>query len=144
LTALVQKSLRKNLVPSYEMRYVFYTRPGDYFWPHPDDEEDDANVFICLSHRGPRGSRSRSAFLAYRPDGSVERYELTPGSAVAAESAGLVHGREPVQPGERVTLLAVAMKTPGKMRKEARAAASRAQPLSSKMSPRRSVSRNPD
>jgi hypothetical protein len=131
LTALVQKSLGKRLVPSYEVRYVFYTRPGDYFWPHPDDEEDDANVFICLSHRVPRGSRRRSAFLAYRPDGSVERYELTPGTAVAAESAGLVHGREPVQPGERVTLLAVAMKTASKMRKEARAAARLGRPFPS-------------
>ncbi|MBC8001820.1 MAG: hypothetical protein H7X97_04450 [Opitutaceae bacterium] len=109
LLALVSKALGKAVVPAYEARYVFYTRPGDYFWPHPDDPEIAVNVFICLEHKVPRGCSTRSAFLAYRADGSVERHELTPGHAIAAETQGLMHAREPMRRGERVTLLAIAL-----------------------------------
>lgn len=109
LLSAVGRALDKAVVPAYEARYVYYTRPGDYFWPHPDDPEIAVNVFICLEHKVPRGCSTRSAFLAYHPDGSVERYELTPGQAIAAETQGLMHAREPVRRGERITLLAIAL-----------------------------------
>ena len=84
----------------------------------PDSNRLDARP---SRHHVPRGAAKKSAFLAYRPDGSVERYELRPGDAIATESQGLVHAREPVQRGERITLLAVAMKTRRKMAAERRA-----------------------
>jgi hypothetical protein len=94
--------------PGYEARYIFYGRDGDYFWPHPDDPEYAVNVLVCLDHTRPANGTG-SALLAYRPDGSVERYELTPGSALAVEARGLVHAREPMRRGERMTMLSIAV-----------------------------------
>jgi hypothetical protein len=108
LMKAVGKALGLSVVPGYEARYNFYTRDGDYFWPHPDDPEYAVNVLICLDHKRPaRGTGS--ALLAYRPDGSVERYELAPGSALAIEARGLVHAREPMRRGERLTMLSIAV-----------------------------------
>lgn len=39
----------------------------------------------------------------------MERYELTPGHAIAAETRGLMHAREPIKRGEQITLLAIAL-----------------------------------
>jgi hypothetical protein len=104
----VRKALGKPVSPGYEARYIFYAKDGDYFWPHPDDPEYAVNVLVCLDHKRPaRGTGS--ALLAYRPDGSVERYELTPGSALALEARGLVHAREPMRRGERMTMLSIAV-----------------------------------
>ena len=103
------RALGLSASPGYEARYIFYAKDGDYFWPHPDDPEYAVNVLVCLDHKRPaRGSGS--ALLAYRPDGSVERYELTPGSALAFEARGLVHAREPMRRGERMTMLSIAVK----------------------------------
>ena len=108
LMKAVGKALGLSVVPGYEARYNFYGRDGDYFWPHPDDPEYAVNVLVCLDHKRP-ASGAGSALLAYRPDGSVERYELAPGSALALEARGLVHAREPMRRGERMTMLSIAV-----------------------------------
>ena len=89
-------------------RYLFYTKPGDHIWPHPDDPKPAVNFLICISHELPRRSAARSAFLAYAPDGSVKRYEIAPGNGLVFEP-GIVHAREPVRPGERVVLLSIGL-----------------------------------
>lgn len=106
LMKAVGKALGLAVEPGYEARYNFYGRQGDYFWPHPDDPEYAVNVLVCLDHKRP-ASGTGSALLAYRPDGSVERYELTPGNAIAFEARGLVHAREPMRRGERMTMLSI-------------------------------------
>jgi len=106
LMKVVGKALGLSVAPGYEARYNFYGRDGDYFWPHPDDPEYAVNVLVCLDHKRPANGTG-SALLAYRPDGSVERYELTPGSALAVEARGLVHAREPMRRGERMTMLSI-------------------------------------
>ena len=83
---------------------------GDYFWPHTDSVLVHANVFICLEHHMPAGASRPSAFVAFRANGRTERFELSPGDAIAAHTQGCVHAREPLQEGERVTLLAIALK----------------------------------
>jgi hypothetical protein len=88
----IGKELGFRVVPGFEARYIFYRRDGDYFWPHPDDPEYAVNVLVCLDHKRP-ASGTGSALVAYRPDGSLERYELTPGCALAFEARGLVHAR---------------------------------------------------
>jgi len=108
LMKAVGKALGIPVAPGYEARYNFYGREGDYFWPHPDDPEYAVNVLVCLDHKRPANGTG-SAFLAYRPDGSVERYELTPGSALAVEARGLVHAREPMRRAERMTMLSIAV-----------------------------------
>lgn len=108
LMAAVGKALGMKASPGYEARYIFYGRDGDYFWPHPDDPEYAVNVLICLDHQRP-ASGTGSALLVYRPDGSVERHELGPGCALAVEARGLVHAREPMRRGERMTMLSIAV-----------------------------------
>jgi len=103
LMKAVGKALGLAVEPGYEARYNFYARQGDYFWPHPDDPEYAVNVLVCLDHKRP-ATGTGSAPLAYRPDGSVERCELTPGNAIAFEARGLVHAREPMRRGERMTM----------------------------------------
>jgi hypothetical protein len=108
LMKAVGKALGLHVEPGYEARYIFYRRDGDFFWPHPDDPEYAVNVLVCLDHKRP-ATGTGSALLAYRPDGAVERYELTPGSALAVEARGLVHAREPMRRGERMTMLSIAV-----------------------------------
>ena len=108
LMRAVSRALGLSASPGYEARYIFYAKDGDYFWPHPDDPEYAVNVLVCLDHVRPANAPG-SALLAYRPDGSVERYELSPGSALAFEARGLVHAREPMKRGERMTMLSIAV-----------------------------------
>lgn len=108
LMSLVGAALGRRVRPGFEARYVFYTRAGDHFWPHPDDPEYEVNVLVCIDRRLPPGASSGSAFLAYRPSGRVERHEVACGAALAVEAQGLVHGREPLLPGERVVMLSIA------------------------------------
>ncbi len=101
--------LGRALEPGYQARYLFYTRPGDHFWPHPDDPAYDAQLLLCVDHLLPPRARRGSAFLAYRHDGAVRRYETAPGSAVVV-SPGRVHGREPMRPGEELVMLSIGLK----------------------------------
>ncbi|MFN7915633.1 MAG: hypothetical protein U0Q55_09875 [Vicinamibacterales bacterium] len=110
LAARVGRALGERLEPAFIARYVFYSRPGEYFWPHTDSPLVHVNVFVCLEHRVPPGRTSRSAFVGYHADGSAERFEMRPGQAMAAHTQGLVHAREPLQEGESVTLLAIALR----------------------------------
>lgn len=108
--ACVSAALGEPLEPAFIARYVFYSRAGEYFWPHTDSPLVHVNVFVCLEHRVPPGRTSRSAFVGYHADGSAERFEMRPGQAMAAHTQGLVHAREPLQEGESVTLLAIALR----------------------------------
>ncbi len=117
LVDAVASAMHTAVVPGFIAQYVFYTREGDYFWPHTDSLRVYVNVFICLEHHVPAGQSSCSAFVGYHEDGSIERFELRAGDVIAAHTQGLVHAREPLARGERVTLLAVAMQArPGRGR----------------------------
>lgn len=109
LVQIVGAALDEQLQPAFIARYVFYSRPGEYFWPHTDSPLVHVNVFVCLEHHVPEGAARPSAFVGFHPDGSAERFEMRPGQAIAAHTQGLVHAREPLQDGERVTLLAIAL-----------------------------------
>ena len=104
----VSRALRKKLMPAYWARSLFYARPGDHIWPHPDDPKFDVTVLVCIRHEVPRKVSRRSAFVAYMRNGAVRRYQLAPGDVLAIEP-GLLHGREPVKEGERVALLSIGL-----------------------------------
>lgn len=123
LAAIVGRALGERLEPAYIARYVFYSRPGEYFWPHTDSPLVHVNVFVCLEHHVPDGVTRPSAFIGYRADGTAERFEMRPGQAMAAHTQGLVHAREPLQDGESVTLLAIALKPAGRQRRRKPSAA---------------------
>lgn len=107
--ALAGKALGKEMKPAFVARYLFYTKTGDHFWPHPDDPKVPVTVLLCLSHKAPPKVASRSAFLAYWPNGNVKRYEIAPGNALAIEP-GRIHAREPLRRGERVALLSIGLR----------------------------------
>ncbi len=106
LMRLLGKALGRRIVPGYQAKLLYYLRPGDHVWPHPDDPSYTANCLLCIDHVIPKGQRRGSALLTYRPDGSVERHELEPGHALVMDSA-LVHAREPVREGEHILLLSI-------------------------------------
>jgi hypothetical protein len=108
LMAEVGKALGQRVSPGYQARYLFYTRAGDHFWPHPDDPQYALQLLLCVDHRLPPGASSGSAFLGYGRTGSVKRYPLRPGEALAV-APGLVHGREPMKTGERLVMLSIGL-----------------------------------
>jgi hypothetical protein len=112
LIARVGKTLGRKFEPGYLARYLFYAKPGDHIWPHPDDPKYAVTVLVCLRHEHPPGTKRKSAFRAYWPDGSIERFDLAPGEALAVEP-GLIHAREPIRRGERVVLLSIGLKRAG-------------------------------
>jgi hypothetical protein len=109
LIAVVSKVFGRRVKPAYVSRHLFYTKPGDYIWPHPDDPRLPITVLICIRHDLPPGDSKGSAFVGYLPNGKVKRYELPPGSALAVEP-GIIHAREPVRRGERVALLSIGLR----------------------------------
>jgi len=108
LMAEVGRALGRRVRPGYQARHLFYTKPGDHFWPHPDDPTYDVQVLLCVDHQGPKGRAARSALLTYRPDGRVQRHEIAVGNAFAV-MPGRVHAREPMQPGERLIMLSIGL-----------------------------------
>lgn len=101
-------ALGRRFAPGYMARYLYYAKSGDHIWPHPDDPKFAVTVLTCISHTLPRTAQKRSAFLAYNRDGSVNRYELSPGETLAVEP-GCIHAREPVIEGEQVALLSIGL-----------------------------------
>lgn len=110
LMALLGRVLRKTVTPGMEARYIFYSKAGDCFWPHPDDPKYQANLLLCLERRMPADGGRPSCFYADRGDGSRTRIPLRPGDALVAEARGLLHGREPLRKGEKLTLLSIELK----------------------------------
>ena len=110
LMDLLSRTLRKTVTPGFEARYIFYEKPGDYFWPHPDDPKYQANLLLCLERRKPADGGRPSCFFSYGSDGTMRRIDLKPGEALVAEARGVVHGREPLRRGEKVTLLSIELK----------------------------------
>ena len=110
LAGLVGRAVGRDVRFAGSAQYLYYTGPGRLYWPHPDDPRFPVKVLYCVDRALPSDGGPASAFVAYRPNGSVERYELEPGSAIAVESVGLVHGREPLRDGERVTILSIQLR----------------------------------
>lgn len=107
LMEAVGRAAGKRVAPGLEARYLFYAKPGDCFWPHPDDPKYAMNVLLCLDRRPPDDGGPASCFYAFRSDGRRRRIDLRPGEALAVAARGVVHGREPLRRGERVTLLSI-------------------------------------
>ena len=105
--AAIGRALGRDLAPGYVAKLLYYTKPGDYVWPHPDDPRYAVNVLIALDAARAPGRRRGSALLTYRAGGRAERHEIRPGTAVAFEASGLVHAREPLVAGEHVALLSI-------------------------------------
>jgi hypothetical protein len=106
LCAFVGRVVGRRVEPGYVAKLLYYTRAGDFLWPHGDDPTYTVNLLICVTRRLPKGATRGSALLTYGPGGRMRRHELLPGQAVAMEP-GVIHSREPVARGERLVLLSI-------------------------------------
>ena len=86
---------------------LYYDEPGDGIQPHVDPY-GLVNLLLMLECTAPRDAdRERSHLLLYEASGQPRRIALEPSEMVVLEGAGTVHAREPVGPGEHVTILSL-------------------------------------
>lgn len=95
----------------YSASYLYYEQPGAGIVPHVDDPDFAVNVILVVSRSA--GGEERSATVLHPAGRRPVRAVLRPGEAVLLEADGLVHAREPMQPGERVTVLSMGFSRPG-------------------------------
>ena len=84
--------------------YLYYEQPGARISPHVDYPNFAINLLVLLEHESIAGE-PRAALVLHPPDSSPVRVLLAAGEAVALEAHGLVHEREAIREGERLTML---------------------------------------
>jgi hypothetical protein len=99
----LRRALGHEAAPPFQAGYLYYDRPGAGIEPHVDVPEFAINVLLMISREPDQADGS--ATVLYPPDQPPVRVVLAPGEAVALEADRLVHSREPMHDGERVTLL---------------------------------------
>ncbi|OLF13940.1 hypothetical protein BLA60_01790 [Actinophytocola xinjiangensis] len=104
LTALV-RSVVPGAEPTGIASYLFYRDAGQGIIPHIDTDIFSLNVLLMLDHRTPGDPATSSALYMHYPDGSEERFQLTPGEVVIFLAGTQAHSRTPIVEGERVTIL---------------------------------------
>lgn len=104
LTALV-RSVVPGAEPTGIASYLFYRDAGQGIIPHIDTDIFSLNVLLMLAHETPADATSASALYMHYPDGSEERFQLTPGEVVIFLAGTQAHSRTPIAEGERVTIL---------------------------------------
>jgi hypothetical protein len=104
LTALV-RSVVPGAEPTGIASYLFYKDAGQGIIPHIDTDIFSLNVLLMLAHETPADATSSSALYMHFPDGTEERFQLTPGEVVIFLAGTQAHSRTPIAEGERVTIL---------------------------------------
>jgi hypothetical protein len=104
LTALV-RSVVPGAEPTGIASYLFYKDAGQGIIPHIDTDIFSLNVLLMLAHETPADPVTTSALYMHYPDGSDERFQLTPGEVVIFLAGTQAHSRTPIAEGERVTIL---------------------------------------
>lgn len=104
LTALV-RSVVPGAEPTGIASYLFYKDAGQGIIPHIDTDIFSLNVLMMLAHEKPEDAATTSALYMHYPDGSEERFALTPGEVVIFLAGTQAHSRTPIAEGERVTIL---------------------------------------
>jgi hypothetical protein len=104
LTALV-RSVVPGAEPTGIASYLFYKDAGQGIIPHIDTDIFSLNVLLMLAHETPADPATTSALYMHYPDGSDERFQLTPGEVVIFLAGTQAHSRTPIAEGERVTIL---------------------------------------
>lgn len=104
LTELV-RSVVPGAEPTGIASYLFYRDAGQGIIPHIDTDIFSLNVLLMLAHQLPEGGTTPSALHMHYPDGTQERFQLTPGEVVIFLAGTQAHSRTPIAEGERVTIL---------------------------------------
>jgi alkylated DNA repair dioxygenase AlkB len=109
LTRLVERELGIRPQPPRQAAYQYYDWPGAGLIPHLDKFEVVLSMVVMLEHEPAEGE---SAFVFHPANRPPLRLKLKPGEVIAFEGRGLVHEREPVREGERVTILVIGTRGP--------------------------------
>ncbi|WP_156187968.1 hypothetical protein [Chromobacterium sp. LK11] len=103
MLALVQQYAGAAL-PSFMTSYIYYDCAGQSSPPHVDNAFTAITVMLGLRHECERGTfASRS--VVYWPDQSRLDYQLKPGELSIFFGVSTLHGRTPVDHGEKVQSL---------------------------------------
>jgi len=86
--------------------YLYYEDLGDCVQPHVDPF-GITNALVLLDQRPPDDGEAGSALVVYAAGTSRARVPLSPGELVVLSDGAVVHSREPLRAGERVTLLSL-------------------------------------
>jgi len=89
--------------------YVHYDYDGAGLDAHVDSDIFALNVLIMLRHDY---SEEPSHLLIYPVDQPVQRLLLEPGETIIMDAAGLVHAREDMKAGERLSILTFGFQRP--------------------------------
>lgn len=107
--AFVSDAVGWQVFPTEIGSYLYYNKAGDHLYPHVDTEVFGVNLIIMLEHEFPEGltEKDGSALVVYEPDCGERRVALAVGESAILLASGTVHGREPLQEGEKVTILTI-------------------------------------
>jgi hypothetical protein len=86
--------------------YLYYDGPGDGVQPHVDPF-GLVNALVMLECCPPSDGGAGSHLIVFPAKGKPERVALSPGDIVVLRGAGTVHSREPLRPGEQITILSL-------------------------------------
>lgn len=84
-------------------RYLYYERDGDGVDPHIDNDNYAISAVLMLGHDSPGDPPSR--LVLHHPGGESTQVALSPGEMLAFDAGKIVHSRETMRAGERVTLV---------------------------------------
>lgn len=104
---LIGAALGINVRSARFAAYIHYNRAQAQIKPHVDFVDSDVSVLLTVD-RFPTSGAERSALVLHPAGRQPIRTVLESGEAIALQGHGLVHGREPVKPGEWLRLLFMA------------------------------------
>jgi hypothetical protein len=90
-------------VPTTKANYLYYDEPGLGIEPHVDNEEFSLNAIMMLRHEHVSAP---SALVLFPLDAPPEKMYLEPGEMVVMFADSIVHARERVGVGEKVSIVA--------------------------------------
>ena len=89
--------------PTGIANFIYYDEPGQRTDPHVDTDLFALNVLVMLEHEYV--NEPQAALVLFPPHSDPERFELVPGEVIVMFAASIVHGREHIQPGERISIV---------------------------------------
>lgn len=95
--------------PSYVTSYLYYEANGHCSRPHVDNAFTAVTAMVGLQHERPR-LEAGSFSVFYWPDRPPLAVRLQPGEMLIFFGACVLHGRTPVEPGEKVHSLLLSFK----------------------------------
>ena len=101
-----EEGLQTRLRPTGKVNFIHYFGDQQRCSVHADNPEHyEYNCLIGVLHECPEGVQ-KSMLRVFEAD-SVTDVRIDPGSAVIFHSSAIPHGRTPLAPGERISLMSV-------------------------------------